>query len=454
MLMRAIAVATTLSLLALASAADADAAFTPGSAGVGDPFFPKQGNGGYDVSEYDLDLAYKPGSRVLEARAVITADATQDLSRFDLDYRGPAIKSLTVDGAAASFRRRGPELIITPPAGIAVGTRFVVVVDYRGRAKNLVDPDGSRDGWIHTDDGVAALNEPQGAPTWFPCNDTPTDKALYRISIRVPKGVKAISNGRLATHTRDGTWTWVTDEPMASYLSTVVIGRFRIERGRAAGVPSLIAVDPREARKSKRPLRAIPDILHLFDRLFGRYPFSQVGAVVEHAPKIDYALETQTRPVYDRAPNTLLIAHELAHQWFGNSVSVTTWPDIWLNEGFASWAQWRYSQSVGGASPAHRLKRLKREPADSDQLWNPPPAALERPSQLFSTSVYVRGAMTLEALRQRVGNRDFYSTLRTWAVEHRDGNATVRDFIALAEAESGKNLQGLFRRYLYKPGKP
>ena len=402
---------------------------------------------------------------------MITADATQDLSRFDLDYRGPAIKSLTVDGAAASFRRRGPELIITPPAGIAVGTRFVVVVDYRGRAKNLVDPDGSRDGWIHTDDGVAALNEPQGAPTWFPCNDTPTDKALYRISIRVPKGVKAISNGRLATHTRDGTWTWVTDEPMASYLSTVVIGRFRIERGRAAGVPSLIAVDPREARKSKRPLRAIPDILRLFDRLFGRYPFSQVGAVVEHAPKIDYALETQTRPVYDRAPNTLLIAHELltsgsatasasppgpTSAFTSGSATASASPPgpTSLNEGFASWAQWRYSQSVGGASPAHRLKRLKREPADSDQLWNPPPAALERPSQLFSTSVYVRGAMTLEALRQRVGNRDFYSTLRTWAVEHRDGNATVRDFIALAEAESGENLQRLFRRYLYKPGKP
>ena len=303
---------------------------------------------------------------------------------------------------------------------------------------NIKDPDGSPDGWIHTDDGVAALGEPQGAPTWFPCNDTPTDKALYRISIRVPKRLKAISNGRLAGRDPDGTWNWVTDEPMATYLATVAIGKFRVQRGRVAGVPSYVAVDPREARESKRPLRAMPGILRLFDRLFGPYPFSQVGVIVEHAPEIGYALENQTRPVYEVAPNARLIAHELAHQWFGDSVSVTTWPDIWLNEGFATWAQWRYAQSVGDAGPAKRLKRLKREPASESSLWDPPPAALRKPAQLFASSVYVRGGMALEALRERIGNHAFYSTLRTWVTSHRDGNATVADFIALAEAQSGR----------------
>ena len=228
---------------------------------------------------------------------------------------------------------------------------------------------------------------------------------------------------------------------MATYLATVTIGRFRVDRGRAAGVPSYVAVDPREARESKRPLRATPKILRLFDRLFGPYPFSQVGAIVEHAPEIDYALETQTRPVYDAAPNARLIAHELAHQWFGNSVSITTWPDIWLNEGFATWAQWRYAQSVGDASPAKRLRRLQREPAGETSLWNPPPAALRKPAQLFADSVYVRGAMALEALRQRIGNHAFYSTLRTWTRTHRDANATIAEFIELAEAQSGKDLR-------------
>ncbi len=450
---RVIVVAAALALVATAAARGAE--FTPGSAGVGDPFFPDQGNGGYDVAAYDLDLAYRPDSKQLRATARITADATQDLSRFDLDYRGPKIESLSVGGTPASFSRHGQELVVTPPAGIVSGTRFLVEVHYHGVARNIKDPDGSPDGWIHTDDGVAALGEPQGAPTWFPCNDTPLDKALYRISIRVPKRLKAISNGRLASHDHDGTWNWVTEEPMASYLATVTVGRFQVDRGRAAGVPSYVAVDPREARESKRPLRAIPGILRLFDRLFGPYPFSQVGAIVEHAaPEIGYALETQTRPVYDTAPNARLIAHELAHQWFGDSVSVTTWPDIWLNEGFATWAQWRYAQSVGDASPAHRLKRLLREPAGESSLWDPPPAALRRPAQLFAFSIYVRGAMALEALRERIGNAAFYSTLRTWTATNRDGNSTVEGFIALAEAQSGKDLSGLFHRYLYKRGKP
>ena len=450
----AIAVAAALALLGSATATARGAEFTPGSAGVGDPFFPDQGNGGYDAAAYELDLAYNPGSKRLRATTVITADATQNLSRFDLDYRGPHIESVTVGGAPASFTRRGQELVITPPAGIVSGTRFTVEVRYHGDARNIKDPDGAVDGWIHTDDGVAALGEPQGAPTWFPCNDTPIDKALYRISIRVPKRLKAISNGRLASHDRDGTWNWVSDEPMASYLATVTIGRFRVDRGRVAGVPSYTAVDPREARKSKRPLRATPRILRLFDRLFGPYPFSQVGAIVEHAADIDYALETQTRPVYNIAPNARLIAHELAHQWFGDSVSIATWPDIWLNEGFATWAQWRYAQSVGDASPARRLRRLQREPAGEKSLWDPPPGALEKPAQLFADSVYVRGAMALEALRERIGNHAFYSTLRTWTATHRDANATIAEFIALAEAQSGKDLGALFHRYLYKRGKP
>ena len=269
---RVIVVAAALALLVTAAARGAE--FTPGSAGVGDPFFPDQGNGGYDVAAYDLDLAYRPDSKQLRATARITADATQDLSRFDLDYRGPKIESLSVGGTPASFSRHGQELVVTPPAGIVSGTRFLVEVHYHGVARNIKDPDGSPDGWIHTDDGVAALGEPQGAPTWFPCNDTPLDKALYRISIRVPKRLKAISNGRLASHDQDGTWNWVTEEPMASYLATVTVGRFQVDRGRAAGVPSYVAVDPREARESKRPLRAIPGILRLFDRLFGPYPFS------------------------------------------------------------------------------------------------------------------------------------------------------------------------------------
>ena len=448
--------APALALAVVAIAAPAAAAdFTPGAAGVGDPFFPKAGNGGYDVSHYDLTLRYQPKSRRLTATAVITATATRDLSSFDLDYRGPKISSLTVDGAPAQVRRDGQELVVTPVSGIPTGTTFTSAVSYRGVAKNIKDPDGALDGWIHTDDGVTALGEPQGSPTWFPCNDTPDDKATYRISIRVPRKLKAISNGRLASHDKgSGTWAWVAPQPMATYLATVAIGRFRLERARAAGVRSIVAVDPREARDSKRPLRAIPGILKLFKRLYGPYPFGQVGAIVDHAPKVGYALETQTRPTFDTAPNAVLLSHELAHQYFGNSVSLTTWPDIWLNEGFATWSQWRYAQETGGATTAHRLKRLESTPPSESALWDPPPGAVPGPKDLFATSVYVRGAMTLEALRQRIGDKDFYATMRTWVATHRDANVTTDDFIALAESTSGEQLDELFQRYLRKPGKP
>ena len=214
---------------------------------------------------------------------------------------------------------------------------------------------------------------------------------------------------------------------MATYLATVTIGNFRVQRGRVAGVPSYVAVDPREARESKRPLRATPGILRLFDRLFGPYPFSQVGAIVEHAPEIGYALETQTRPVYNVAPNARLIAHELAHQWFGDSVSVTTWPDIWLNEGFATWAQWRYAQSVGDASPGQTPEAAQARTRRRELALGPTAgrAAQAGPAVRRARSTSA-AAMALEALRERIGNHAFYSTLRTWATSHRDGNATSR----------------------------
>jgi aminopeptidase N len=448
--------APALALAITAIAVPAAAAdFAPGAAGVGDPFFPKAGNGGYDVVGYDLTLRYQPKPRRLTATAIVTATATQDLSSFDLDYRGPEIKALTVDGTPAQFSRDGQELIITPASGIPTGASFKTEVSYSGVAKNIKDADGALDGWIHTDDGVTALGEPQGSPTWFPCNDTPVDKATFRISIRVPRKLKAISNGRLASHDKgSGTWSWVAPQPMATYLATVSIGRFRLERSRAAGVRSIVAVDPREARQSKRPLRAIPGILKLFSRIYGPYPFGQVGAIVDHAPKVGYALETQTRPTFDAAPNAVLLSHELAHQYFGDSVSLTTWPDIWLNEGFATWSQWRYAQETGGATTAHRLKRLQSTPPSEVALWSPPPGAVPGPKDLFATSIYVRGAMALEALRQRVGKRDFYATMRAWVAAHRNSDATIDDFISLAESTSGEQLDQLFQRYLYKPGKP
>jgi aminopeptidase N len=174
---------------------------------------------------------------------------------------------------------------------------------------------------------------------------------------------------------------------------------------------------------------------------------------VDRAP-VGFALETQTRPFYDEAPGSVLVAHELAHEWFGNSVSLETWPEMWLNEGFATWAEWRWAEEAGGRTTARRFADLRDEPPGKRRLWSPPPGAIPRPAQLFADSVYVRGAMTLEALRQRVGDRAFYAILREWVARHAYGNATIAEFVALAEALSERQLDRLFERWLYRPGKP
>ncbi len=444
------------SVCALVSPASGHAGSTPGASGLGDPFFPTMGNGGYAVDRYDLDLDYTPRTRKLVAAATITATATQNLSAFSLDYGGPRVRDVEIAGEAASFVQRGRKLTITPPAPIASAASFTTEISYAGRPHPMRDPDGSKEGWFPTGDGAFVVGEPLGSITWYPSNNTPADKALFSFEVSVPKGIKALANGRL-THIKRGprpTWSWRTTEPMATYLATVAIGRFRIERTRAAQVRSITGVDTRIAPQQVRSLRRSGAILRLFSRLFGPYPFGQTGAVVDRAGKVGYALETQTRSLYPGPPDDVLIAHELAHQWFGNSVTPSVWPDIWLNEGFATWAEWRWEEEAGGPSTARRFARLLKTPASSASLWDPPPGALTKSSELFVDSVYERGAMTLEALRQAVGNPAFYATMRAWVAAHAYGNATIEEFIALAEAQSGQQLDGLFTTWLETPGKP
>ena len=435
-----------------------------GSQGLGDPYFPRAGNGGYDVSTYDLELDYTPRTDLLVGRAVIAATATIDLDRFNLDFREPLrVTSLTVDGAPASFDHSGQELVITPAAPIPNGSQFTVEVAYRGKPKPVKDPDGSFAGWVTTKDGSYAVNEPQGSPSWYPCNDYPTDKATFSFAITVPEGLEAISNGVLQGRDSAGdrtTWRWEESRPMATYLATVATGDFKITRSEDGPAPGLYAVDPamrRRADKPKRELRPLnrtPDITGYLAERFGPYPFDSLGGIVDRVPKIPYALETQSRPAYTELPSTGLVVHEMAHQWYGDSVSVASWPDIWLNEGFATFAEWLYAEDHGGPSGRRIFDQLYELPNRNDELWRPPPGDPGGPKHLFSSSIYDRGAMTLQALREEVGNPVFFDILRAWASEHAYGNATTADFVALAERESGQELDEFFRIWLYEPEKP
>jgi aminopeptidase N len=429
---------------------------TPGADGSGDPFYRRAGNGGYDVEHYDVDLSYEPGSGALTAQATLEASATQDLSSFNLDYRGPGVRSVAVDGRSAEYERVGPELVVHPDAPIDEGSDFVVEVAYAGRPSTVRYPDGSKDGWFRTDDGAVALGEPLGTTAWLPCNNALTDKATFAFRVEVPAGLEAVANGALESRDTEAgstTWSWRADDPMAAYLATVAIGEFELDRSPVAGIESVVAVDPRMRDRAEDAIDAMPDIIDLFSELFGPYPFGQTGAIVDRAP-VGFALETQTRPVYDKVPGAGLVAHELAHQWFGDSVGLAQWPDMWLNEGFATWAQWRWQEEAGHSTTAQQFDRFARQPATKKATWDPPPGAIPDPGELFAISVYHRGAMTLEALRQRVGDETFYEILRTWAADHAGGTATIDEFIALAEETSGDDLGRLFDKWLYQPGKP
>jgi aminopeptidase N len=469
----AIAAAAVLTLVVFAAPASATR-YVAGSEGSGDPFFPLAGNGGYDVRHYSLRIAYDQPANSLQGFAIIRARATQSLSRFNLDLRDfLAVSDVTVNFRRASFfQEKGQELVITPRKKIRAGKLMLITVRYSGTPEPVVDPDESIEGWIPTDDGAFVVNEPQGSPGWYPVNDSARDKATYDFRVKVPEGKTVMANGKLISQrTRDGwtTWHWSEDSPMAPYLATATNGTFETEFGTTSGgLPEYNAVDPNtrifadplpppNPELAWERLGLNDEAVEFFSDLYGEYPFSSVGGVVDWAPDVQYALESQTRPMYWQVPDESTVVHEIAHQWFGNAVTLSVWPDIWLNEGFATFSEWIWDERHGGPTAQEVFDERCATPEDSEEgqeLWFPAPAALEDATQLFHTPVYDRGAMTLQALRSQVGEPEFFRILRLWYAENRYGNVTTADFIALAERVAGRQLDDLFRAWLYEAGRP
>jgi aminopeptidase N len=455
--------ATSIAIAALAvltPPAWAGGACVNGPAGVGDPLFPKSGNGFYDVGHYDLRLNYDPRTDRLRAGAKIRATVETtgaDLRRFNLDYRGPAIKALRVNGRRAERRRKGQELIITPRRPLADGSVFSVRVLYAGKPRQLTDPDGGKEGWTKTSDGAVALGEPRGSPAWFPCNDHPTDKATYKLKLTTPSPTIGVSNGRLKDVRRGPrrtTTVWRENDPMASYLALAAIGRFRTKDARLAGLEYFGAVDRDFSRKTLVTLRERSGRAHAFlPTVAGPYPFIATGGVIDPS-NVGYALETQGRPYYPGPPSQDLVVHELAHQWFGNSLSPAEWDEIWLNEGFATYMEWLYEEENGGRTAQQRFNQLYARHGENERgFWNPPPAAVTRPQQLFRTSVYDRGAMALQVLRGAIGGDDFDQVLLEWAQENQYGNVTTAAFRAKVDEVAGA-VPPEFDVWLNQPGKP
>jgi aminopeptidase N len=429
-----------------------------GAAAEREPFFPSAGSSAFDALHYDVELAYQPGKggRV-QARTKITAVARQRISELKLDFAGPRAIQVRVNGKIASRDRTARKLhVFLVDQIVPKGDTFRITVDYGGVPPTITDPDGSQEGWYRTDDGALAVGEPQGTAAWVPCNNVPADKASFDFAITVPARLKAVANGRLRKVERGrgrATYRWEEPAPMSTYLAVLDIGRGDLVKSEAGGEPTW-TVDPRLAKGSRHVLSALPEVVRFEAGLFGGYPFDSAGSIVDYAPALGYALETQSRPIYAFVPDLTTLVHETAHQWFGDAVGIERWPQIWLNEGFATWTEWYYAERHGGRSAHAIFQRLLRVPASKRGFWDPPSGRPTSAKQLFGPSIYIRGAMALQALREKIGTRPMLRLLRRWVAEHRYGNGTTEEFVDLAERVSLHDLERFFQRWLFQRGKP
>jgi aminopeptidase N len=442
----------------------------PGSPdGLGDEYFPQAGNAGYDVLHYDITLACDPLDGELSGTTTVEAKALADLDEFHLDLMGLEVKEVRVDGLIAGYRRAGQELVIECPKTLRVASVFAVAVTYSGTPQSMMSPWGYVQGWQHSGDTILTLDEPVGAATWYPLNDHPSDKATYSFRLTVPKPYVAVANGVLTSTEEDGqeqTFVWEMRQPMANYLAAVVVGELALQQTASpAGVPIRNYFSPEVAEAARSAFEPTGEMLDYFSEVFGPYPFEVYGVVVPDASTAGGAMENQTMSLFGsdtlrrsmarEYSREMFVSHELAHQWFGNSVTLAEWKDIWLNEGFATYASWLWSEhELGDGGMYMWVAGALGSLSSQDVTILGDPGA----EGLFSDTVYERGALALHALRLTIGDDLFFVILRDWASEYAYGSVTTEDFIGLVERTTGDldgfDVRAFFDAWLYQQALP
>ncbi|WP_405906311.1 M1 family metallopeptidase [Streptomyces sp. NBC_00828] len=443
-------------------AASAPSPATP--LGVGDRLFPHLGNPGYDVASYDLAFAY-PGTNSKPLTAVTTIDAVTSarLDQVNLDFAHGTVGSVDVNGAPASFKSAGEDLVVTPAEPVPEGGWMRITVHHTSDPVPAANQDG---GWVQTKDGLAMANQADAAHLVFPCNDHPSDKAMFTIHVTAPDGYTAVANGLPAGADRAGkatTWTYRTEHPMATELAQVSIGRSTVLHRTGPHDLPVRDVVPTKDRALLEPwLKKTPDQIAWMEEKVGRYPFETYGLLMADA-RTGFELETQTlslfekelftEPAYPKWYVESIMVHELSHQWFGDSVSPRTWSDLWLNEGHATWYEALYAEEKADRPMATRMKAAYRA-SDSWRAAGGPPAAPKGPKpgqkiSIFRPNVYDGAALVLYALREEIGRPAFEQLERVWVSVHHDGVASTADFEDLASGIAGRDLSGFFKAWLY-----
>lgn len=424
-----------------------------------DDYVSGHGDTSYDVTHYTLDLTYSVHGNHLEGRATLKIRAVEEIDRIELDLHALNVRKVSVDGAAVKYSDRRNRLSVRLPKTIRAGRSTEVTVRYSGNPKPIRKRHLGSAGWEELNDGVIVAAQPHGAPSWFPCNDRPSSKAGYRISVTTSSDYTVISNGQLVEQRRGSrmtTWVYEQRQPMAPYLATVQIGRYDVVDVEGAPVPLRAAVPHAVRDKFDEAFGRQAEMVDYFSDVFGDYPFDGYTVVVTE-DDLEIPLESQSlstfgsnflRPDWDAVR---LVAHELSHQWFGNSLTVQSWKDIWLHEGFACYAEWLWSEQVGERDADSRAREhwKRLDGLAQDLVLNDP-----GPDLMFDDRVYKRGALFLHALRLTLGDKSFFKLLSSWAADNAYGTVTTEMFVEHLGAHADADVEPLVKAWLTEPALP
>jgi aminopeptidase N len=418
-----------------------------------------------DALDYDLRLAIDPDAPLISGSVTITArvvESAVDSVEIDL-YESMTVDSIAVDDSVAGYSRTGNKVTVDLGKPPAAGDTVRIHIAYGGRPEAL-----GFGSFVFTEhgqdderfDGVFSLSEPWYAPTWWPCIDRPDDKATCRVTVEVPSGWTAVSNGTLADSAASSgggvRMTWEEKYPIATYLVSVAATNYahfheahRDLSGRDIDLDYYVY--PEHLSKAQIDFAETGAMIDSLSTIFGPYPFAdEKYGLSEFSFRGGMEHQTITgigeRFLASSDDYRWILVHELAHQWFGDSLTPADWRDIWLNEGFASYAEALYFEMLDGpAALSEYMAGLKR-PQFADVIYDP--------IELFGITVYYKGAWVLHMLRRLIADDAFFATLRSYVDTYSYGSVSTSDFREVCEAESGLELGWFFDQWLLEGGRP